>query len=338
MFVLALLVSAVLVTLAGIAILNAITFPRLRPGPAADPPARLSVLIPARDEAAVIGTTVRALLDQTGVDFEVLILDDDSTDGTTAAALAAAAGDARVRVLAGRPLPAGWLGKNWACHQLAQAAATDRLLFTDADVCWRPAALAAAAAEFERTRADLLTIWPTQITATWGERLVVPLVALAVQAYLPVLATHHLPGPAFAAAVGQGLLFRRSAYEALGGHAAVRGHVVEDVALARRCKAAGQRLRAAAGAGLVVCRMYRSWREVRAGFAKNILAGHGGQPALLLASTLFHWLIFIFPWVWLAAAVLQGAGPSVLLPLSLGLLGVGVRALSAAVTGQRVGD
>ena len=341
-----LLVGLCLTGLALIAILNALTFPRLKPAAPhqARPAVRCSILLPARNEAAGIGQTVRALLAQTGVEFELLVLDDASTDGTAAAALAAGAGDPRLRVLTGRPLPAGWLGKNWACHQLAQAAAagSTALLFTDADVQWRPGALAALAAEFERTRADLLTVWPTQITETWGERLVVPLLGLVVQAYLPVLATHHVPGPVFAAAIGQALLFRREAYDRLGGHAAVAGAIVEDVALARRCKAAGLRLRAADGAGLVACRMYRSWAEVRAGFAKNILAGYGDRPVFLLASTVFHWLIFIAPWLWLAAAFFPGPVPlslgPALWPLSLALLGMGVRALTAAVTHQRMAD
>lgn len=331
---LALLITGLLIGLALIASLNALTFPRLRP--AARPPAALSILIPARDEAAVIGATIRAWLAEAGPQDEVLVLDDHSSDGTGALARAAAAGDPRLRVLAGRPLPSGWLGKNWACHQLAEAARHDALLFTDADVRWRPGGLAALAAEFQRSRADLLTVWPTQETVTWGERLVVPLLALAVGAYLPVLATHYFPAPACAAAIGQCLLFRRAAYTRVGGHAGVRGEIVEDVSLARRIKAAGLRLRAADGAGLLVCRMYRGWAEVRAGFAKNILAGHGRRPALLGLSTLFHWAVFVSPWLWLGAA-LAGAGDW-RWPLAAAALGLLTRALTAAATRQRVGD
>lgn len=352
MLYLGLFVALVLIVLACIAGLNALTFPRL--SARHPPPATrhlVSILIPARNEAAIIGDTVRALLDQTGVPFELLVLDDHSTDGTSAAARAAAGGDPRLRVIAGEPLPPGWLGKNWACHQLAQAAAGDRLLFTDADVQWRPGALAALAGMQARTEADLLTIWPTQITQTWGERLAVSLIALVVIAYLPVLAAHHLPWRVFSAANGQCLLFRRAAYERVGGHAAVRGDIVEDVALAARIKGAGLRLRMADGAGLIACRMYRDWPQVRDGFAKNILAGHGGQPAWLLLSTLFHWLVFVFPWLWAIGGWGLGIGVWELsvggwalvfapwsFPVSLVCLGVGVRALTAAVTGQRVRD
>ncbi|MGQ0600182.1 MAG: glycosyltransferase [Anaerolineales bacterium] len=329
MLLLTLFITTTLLTLSLIALLNAFTFPRLHLSALLAPPSTLSVLIPARDEAAVIGQTVRALLAQPEV-TELLILDDQSTDGTAEVARAAANGDPRLRIITGQPLPSGWLGKNWACHQLSLAATGDHLLFTDADVQWRPSSLLSLLSSFHQTRADTLTVWPTQITETWGERLVVPLVALAVQAYLPVLATHHLPSPAFAAAMGQCLLFRRSAYERIGGHAAVKDNIVEDVALARAVKAAGLCLRVADGNSLIACRMYRNWPDVRDGFAKNILAGHGNSLVFLLLSTLFHWLVFVGPWLMMIGD--WGIG------LPLVALSVTVRAITAVITRQRVLD
>lgn len=322
--------TSALSVIAGIAILNTLTLPRLKRRAPRHPPT-VSVLIPARNESAVIAHTVRALLAQPEA-IEVLLLDDHSSDGTAALAHSAAAGDHRLRVLNGEPLPAGWLGKNWACHQLAQAATGEVLVFTDADVLWQPGALAAVLIELENTRADVLTVWPTQITQHWGERLVVPLMALALIGYLPVLAVHHLPGRVFAAAVGQCLVFRRAAYARLGGHAAVRASIVEDVALAAQAKGLRLRLRMAESAGLLHCRMYAGWAEVRAGFAKNILAGHGSISGLGL-STLFHWLVFVGPWLLAATAPAWRSWALLLIGL-----GVGVRALSAAVTGQRIRD
>jgi chlorobactene glucosyltransferase len=317
------------------ACLNALTFPRLRRRTPTSAPL-LSVLIPARDEAAVIGQTVRALLDQRGVDFELIVLDDASADGTAAAAEKAAAGDDRLRIVRGEGLPSGWLGKNWACAQLAACARGEWLLFADADVRWQPGALSALAAHMAATRADLLTVWPTQITVTWAERLVVPLMALAIHGYLPLLAVHHLPLNAFAAACGQCMLFRRAAYERIGGHAAVRGQIVEDVALARRVKRVGLRLRMADGATLIACRMYTNWPSVRDGFGKNILAGHGDSLLLLALSTVFHWLLFVVPALWLVGGLLRGR--FLIDAALLVALGVGVRALTAAATRQRVGD
>lgn len=310
---------------------NLLTFPRLGrpPQPLPVAPPKASVLIPARDEAGVIGATVSALLAQDYSDFEVVLLDDQSSDGTAQVALAAAGGDPRLRVLTGRPLPDGWLGKNWACEQLAEAADGDLLVFTDADVCWEPRALAALAGELSANGCDLLTVWPTQRTETMAERLVVPLMALAILGYLPALAVHVLPWPAFAAANGQCLAFRRDAYATVGGHAAVRAEVVEDVALARRIKAAGLRLRMADGAGLIGCRMYHNWPEVRDGYAKNILSGHAGSVPFLLLSTFFHWAVFLLPWL-LWPWDWRFAG--------LAAIGVAIRAVTASFTWQRARD
>lgn len=311
------------------AILNAYTFPRLRKNksPITNPP--ITVLIPMRNEAAVIAETVRSLLAQDYPNFEIIILDDGSTDDSAKIAREAAGGDSRLTILQGSGLPSGWLGKPWACQQLAAQARSETLLFTDADVRWEPTALSVLMAEAQRTNADLLTVWPTQISISWGERLVVPLMALTIQAYLPVLAVHHLPPAIFAHAMGQCLLFKRSAYERIGGHEAVKAEIVDDMAFARAIKRHQLRLRAADGNGLMKTRMYQNWRQVRAGFAKNILAGHGNSLALLCLSTIFHWWMFVLPW-----GLAIGNWKLVI----FGVLGILIRALTAVVTRQRVAD
>ncbi|MCB0185680.1 MAG: glycosyltransferase, partial [Caldilineaceae bacterium] len=299
------------------------------------PGTAVSVLIPARNEAQVIGETVAALCRQTHTEFELLVLDDHSEDNTAATVCLAAAGDPRVQVLAGRPLPSEWSGKNWACHQLAEAARHELLLFTDADVQWQPDALAAVLAMQERDAADLLTIWPTQVTLTWSERLIIPLMNFAVWAYLPVGLAHHAPYPAAAAANGQCLLFRRAGYDACGGHAAVRKQVLDDVLLAQRVKASGGRLRMADGAGLLSCRMYDSWTTTHFGYAKNILAGHANSPLLLILSTLFHLLLFVGPWLWLAGGFAVAMAYWPWWPLLLIVTGLFLRFVVAAATWQR---
>lgn len=323
--ILPLLITLAFVILWLTAVSNLLLFPRLNPKdrPATTP--LVSILIPARNEARAIGRAVRSLLAQTYGNFEIVLLDDQSEDETAVLATQAAYNDPRFRLITGQPLPPGWLGKNWACHQLAQAARGDILLFADADVVWEPGALTAVVAHSTQHQADLLAVWPTQQTATWGERLVVPLINFAILCYLPILPVHHTHIPAFAAANGQCLAFRRTAYATIGGHAALRGNVIEDVAFAQRIKRHRLRLRLADSNQLIHCRMYDNWGQVRAGFAKNILAGHGNSVLFLLVSTLFHWLLFVYPWLWL----LLGGG---WWALGLMFAGVGLRLATAVFT------
>jgi len=309
------------------AVSNFIFFPRLKIQQHSHQP-KLSILIPARNEATIIGQAVKALLGQSYTNFELLLLDDQSNDDTGQIATQAANGDARFRLVSGAPLPPGWLGKNWACHQLSQAATGDWLLFADADVSWQPDAIPSLLAQAQTGSADLLAIWPTQQTESWAERLVVPLINFAILCYLPILPVHFTHWPAFAAANGQSLFFRRSAYDQVGGHAAVRDNVIEDVVLAKAIKANRLRLRLVDGNRLVSCRMYQNWPDVRSGFAKNMLAGHGGSITFLLLSTLFHWLVFLFPWLWFAATL-------DIFPLILGLGGMLLRGTTAVFTQQR---
>jgi chlorobactene glucosyltransferase len=329
--------SALLVILM-MMLLNSLTFPRLSTAHQTTDTPLVSLLIPARDEAAVIGETVRRLLAQDYGNRELLVLDDASIDGTGDSARQAANGDPRFRIIDGSRLPAGWIGKNWACHQLAELARGDILVFTDADVRWEPGALTALIGLMQRHTAGMAAVFPTQIMVTWPERLVVSLLMMVIMGYLPEIAVRLASFPSLAAANGQCIALRRSVYDAIGGHSAVRGKIVEDVALARLVKRHGHRLVMTLASCLIRTRMYTGWAGVRDGFAKNIVAGHGGW-LMLIASTCFHWLIFLLPWLWLAVGWAVPLGPGwPWFPLLLVALGIGVRALSAFVTHQPVLD
>ena len=326
---------AVLLTIAAT---NYRSFPRLYPAPAASPQPHLSVLIPARNEAAVLAETLQRLATQNYANLEILVLDDRSEDSTPQIACQLAAQFPQIRVLQGTPLPPGWTGKNWACAQLAAAATAELLRFTDADVRWQPGAVHSVAATLQTLDADLLTVWPTQITHSWGERLTVPLMAMAVLGYLPVRLAHDFFHPLAAAANGQCMAFRRPAYTAIGGHAAVQAAIVEDIQLAEHIKAAGFKLRMADGAGLVACRMYAGSQAAFDGYTKNILAGHHNRISLLALSTLFHGSLFLFPWIWLLAGAHWPLPGWPGWPLALILAGVTLRGVTAAATRQRIAD
>lgn len=255
---------------------------------------RVSVLVPARDEEANIGPCVRSLLAQEYPDFEVLVLDDDSRDRTLQVLRGLAAEDARLQVLQGAPLPPGWIGKHWACHQLARAARGEIFLFTDADTRHHPQALQQVVAALLHEEADLLTVLPRQEVVSWAERLLVPLMPWSIFSFLPIGLAHRLRSPALSASVGQFMLFRREAYERIGGHAAVRADVADDLALGRLVKAQGLRWRLVDATGYVRCRMYHNFRQVREGFSKSLFAAFGYNVPL-----------FMFVWLWLGLVFLE---------------------------------
>lgn len=251
----------------------------------------VSILIPARNEAGRITPCLRSLLAQNYPKFELLVLNDHSEDDTAAVVLAEGCSrekGARCRLIEGKSLPAGWTGKAWACHQLAAVARGDYLLFTDADTIHDPDALGAFLGHALDTDAALLSAWPQQVTGTWSEHAVIPLVYVLLLGALPHYLLRRLQRhpeyvweaaesslQTLGAANGQYMLFRRDAYEAVGGHAAVSDHLVEDVALGRLVAGRtgeGMRLINCDGSALVRCRMYGSFAEVWEGFTKNLRA------------------------------------------------------------------
>ncbi len=286
------------VVLLGLLAVNLAVLPRLRRFVPLTPTSAplVSILVPARDEAANIAACVRGLLAQDYSAFELIVLDDGSSDGTGAILAELAAADPRLRVLIGGPLLPGWLGKPNACRQLAEAAGGDLLLITDADVRHAPALLGQAVAAQQALGVGLLSIFPRQITRTWGERLIVPLMQhFAVYGLLPLPAMQRLRTPAFAAANGQFLLFSRAAYLACGGHSTVGGLVLEDVALARAVKRAGYPIALADGGDAITCRMYQGWAEVWAGFSKNLFAFFNRSLPFLAVAILVALVLWVVP-------------------------------------------
>jgi hypothetical protein len=241
---------------------------------------RTSVLLPVRDEAHRVGLCLDALLRN---DFdELLVLDDGSSDDTLDVVRRVVADDRRVRVIRGAPLPDGWLGKPHACQQLADAARGDALVFVDADVVLAPHAVAATVALLDEL--DLVCPYPRQI-ADGPMRLVQPLLQWSWLTFLPLRLAERSPRPSLAAANGQLLAVRRATYDRAGGHAAVRGAVVEDVALLRAVKAVGGTGGVVDGTALASTHMYDSWDELVAGYTKS--AWTVPVPAVALLALLY---------------------------------------------------
>ncbi len=305
-------------------VINALGLRRLGDYP--DPPAwpDVAVLIPARNEEATIGACVRSLLCQNYPSFAVYALDDQSTDGTAAILAEEAARSPRLRVLSGAPLPPGWLGKPWACHQLARAVEADILVFVDSDTWHHPRMLRDAVTAMLAEQAGMLSVLPRQVTCTLPEWLAVPIIPWSLLTHYPLALAQRFGWRSGAAALGQVLLFRKQAYQATGGHAAVRGEVAEDLALARAAARRDIRWRVIDGRTRCACRMYRSAAAVREGLGKNLVAAFGGR--VWLYTFVWMWLVvaFILPPVELAGALLAGLPFSI--PLATGgvLMAIGV--------------
>lgn len=311
-------------------LVNTLTLPRLdrAPEPFRWPP--VAVLIPARNEEATIERCVRSLLAQDYPAFRVWVLDDHSTDATRSILDRLAGEDNRLRVLVGMPLPAGWLGKPWACHQLAQAVPEEvpLLLFVDADTWHHPHMLTHAVARMEMDGVDLLSTIPQQITVGLAEMLSVPLIPWSLLTHFPLALAQRFNWPLFAAAIGQMILVRREAYQAVGGHAAVRREVAEDMALARLMARSGRRWRMSVGAGYVFCRMYRSPGQVWEGFGKNLFAVFGGNLYFYLFVWLWLGVVFLGPWITLAGGLLGGWPADLALAVGAIVLGAATWALT----------
>ena len=265
---------------------NLVLFPtvgRRTAGPVRPVRPGTALLVPVRDEAHRLAATLPGLLGS-GV-AEVVFLDDGSTDDTaglirrTAADLRAAGtlpAGTTVRVVTGAPRPPGWAGKTWACAQLADATDADVLVFCDADVELAPGALAVVLAEMGRQDADVFSVICRQRAGTWSERLLTPLITDVILCLFP-FPLLRCAAPSAATAEGTLLVFRRAAYDGLGGFAAVRGEIVEDVAMARLTRRHGLRLGLVLGGDVVQTRMYTGYREIITGMGRG-LAPVGRRP------------------------------------------------------------
>ncbi len=271
------------------------------PGPPAGDADTIAVIVPARDEEINIAACLERLLaqDYPAANLHVLVIDDHSADATRDIAQTIAGRHARLKVLAGPPLPPRWIGKSHACWIGAHAvpADTDWLCFLDADVRVEPNLLASAVASAARENIDLLSLMPRQELGSFAERLVIPC-GLYVLAFCQDLRKTQADVGEEVSATGQFMLVRRTTYEATGGHAAIRGAICEDVALARLVKRAGGRVVLRDGIRLMRARMYTGWRTLWPGFAKNLVDMLGGPrttAVTALAGVLLAWSALIIP-------------------------------------------
>jgi len=301
----------------------------------------LTVVVPAYNEAANIAACLTSLLgseDPCG-DWQVLLVDDRSSDATLAIAQEAAgacdATEPRFSLLDAGPRPVGerWVGKNWACSRAMEQVVSEWVLFVDADLCLQPATLRRALAQAMADGADLLSLAPRLSCGCLAEWLVQPIMASLLGLGFPIEAAND-PASAVAFAAGPFMLFRRSTYLVIGGHRALASVVVEDLALARRIKQGGHRLRYLLALDALELRMYSDFGSLWEGWTKNWLLGLDGDVAKALVASAAVLLMFSGPWLLAPAAALLAAG---LAPLGLAPVGLpGVRLVLLAALGLAV--
>jgi glycosyltransferase involved in cell wall biosynthesis len=273
--------------------------------PAADGPAPgkvITAIVPARNEEAVIETCVRSLARQAEI-AEIFVVDDQSTDRTAEIVRGLMPDIRNLQLLKAKQIPPGWLGKNHALWEGAKHASGRWLLFTDADAELLDGAAARALRIAEDQNAALVSFSPEQLTETWYEKALIPFIYSRLAKYFSYDAVNDEKSEA-AAANGQFLMIRRDVYNAIGGHEAVAADVLEDVALAKRVKAAGYRIWFGSGAGVVRVRMYRSFGAMWEGWKKNLYLLIGGTPAAV-----YRELISVVPWIPFALLVLGLKAP-----------------------------
>jgi Glycosyltransferase like family 2 len=300
----------------------------------------VTVCIPVRDEAHNVEGCLKAVLASRGLaELRVIVLDDGSTDDTLRRARVLAAHDARVEVLEGgnSPLPAGWIGKTWACERLLEKVQTSIVVFVDADVRIGPDALRVGVQMLRAHRLSLVSPYPQQLVGSWPERLTQPLLQWLWMTFLPLRLAERAKPVSMAAANGQFMVLNTTVLRSIGGFEPVRGEVLDDVALARSLKRSGFRVTVAEGSTLATCRMYAGWTELRDGYTKNLWSATGSPFGAAAMIAMFIGL-YLVPVVGFFVGVLQGNGALVGISVAGYLAGIAGRFFSARTTGGSLRD
>jgi len=297
---------------------NLIFVPRLRADQTPQQRLFVSIVIPARNEARSIERTVRAFLAQDYSNFEVIVVNDRSSDGT--GEILRSFNDSRLSIIDGTETPQGWLGKPWALEQGRVRARGELLLFVDADLMYAPEALRAAVAELEAQDVGLLALWPFLEMRTFAEQVAMPMMSFFGFCALPLWIANRSRSVWMGIGGGSGNLIRRTLLESIGGFAPLRDAVVDDVALARRARQAGARTAVCRADDLVSVRMYHGSREIVEGFTKNVFATFGRNYLWASANLMAMFVVHILPYALALTGDVLAISAVVLISVTRGVL------------------
>ncbi|MFH1647955.1 MAG: glycosyltransferase [Chloroflexota bacterium] len=274
------------------------------------PPPLVSVMVPARDEETNIRACLGSLQAQDYPNYEVLVLDDNSADGTAAIVEEISARDRRVRLVRGEPLPEDWAGKPFACYQLAKEAGGDWLLFVDADTTHAPHMLRSVLSLALELKTSLLSGFPRQLASSFPQKVVIPVLYFIILSWMPLWWLHRSRQPKTSLAIGQFLLFPRDAYWRIGGHRAVKSRILEDVWLGIEITRSGGRHVAVDLAPVVACNMYRNIGAMWEGFIKWCYSVAAMSRLGLFALIVAGYIFFLAPFYWLWSEFFRATAPT----------------------------
>lgn len=278
---------------------NLLFAPRLRKEKVMDKELRLSILIPARNEEKNIGNIINDILNQSFQNFELLIYNDHSNDNTENIIKEFQNRDSRIKLVQSKKLPEGWLGKNFACHQLSLSASFNYFLFIDADVSLQKNAIESALHTFLKNNLNMLSVFPTQKINSIKTYLVTPLMNWLLLTFLPLKKVFTSVNNAFVAANGQFILIDKNSYNEIGGHDTFKSEVVEDMEIAKAIKRNKKKLLTALGDELIFCNMYSTFKDAFNGFSKNFFTGFKIHPILFSLLLIFIEIVFLSPTIFI---------------------------------------
>jgi len=291
-----LLVTAVLFVLLLICIWNLYILRRNNYSPLSSFPF-VSVLVPARNEELNIRNVLTSLLEQNYPNYEVIVLNDSSEDKTGEIISGLKTKYPYLKVLNGKPLETGWTGKCFACKQLYEKSKGEYIIFTDADTIHKKESIRGSVSIAQNTNADMLTLFPEMTLKSFAEKLMMPMLFFTIMMLLPVYFVDKKGFVKFSVGIGPFMMFRRSAYNAIGTHESVKSAIVEDVWLGRKIKEHGLKLTVADGFDILSVRMYRNFKDIWNGFSKNIFAGFQYSSLSLFSVIGMYLLLFFVPFI-----------------------------------------
>jgi len=271
-------------------LINLFTLKRINNFPDIKEYPKVSILVPARNEEDLIEKCLISLLNQNYPSFEVIVLNDNSTDRTGMILESIKKKYENLIIINGKEKPKEWVGKNWACHQLTQKAEGELYLFTDADTYHKEKTLVNAVNCFMYKELDLLTVIPKQIVKTWSEQFIIPIMHWSILCFLPIKLSEKLKTRKLQMTIGQYMLFRGSSYQKMGGHEAIKTEIIDDMPLGRLTKSLGYKWGIADGSDYIECRMYKNFKELYNGFSRTLFC-------------VFNYNIPLFLWVWFFLAL-----------------------------------